>query len=95
MYIVVSRWKARPGKDREFAEVSNKMRGHMRSVPGIELLESFVAEGCRVVIVGYTDQGAYQRAMAEDGPFARAARENRLEEIGEWLGSDRGESDPH
>lgn len=92
MYIVVSKWKMNPGMEEQFKETGAKMRDFMRTQPGVEMVQAFECEdGCACAIIGYTDEAAYQRLVKDPtGPFERAARENRLEELATWQWSERG-----
>lgn len=92
MYLVVSRWEVIPGKESEFEERGRIMRDILRATPGVRLTEGFLNEdGHAVAILGYESEEAYNRIVnSEDGVFARAAAENRLDECGRWISSDRG-----
>lgn len=93
MYIVVSKWEVMPGKEDAFRAGGRTMRDIMRNLPGVEYVEAIKCEdGNAVAIVGYTDQESYNKIMADDGEFQKAARENNLESLGKWLWSERGEA---
>lgn len=97
MYMVVSRWEPLPGKTDEFALKGKAMRGLLMTLPGVTLVEGFVAEdGAAVAVVGYESREAYDRIVNDpNGPFVKAATENNLEELATWVRSERGETIPH
>lgn len=94
MYIVVSRWRPKPGNEQRFEEIGKTMRGLLRQQPGVQFVEAFRPdEGSPEVVAVhfYDDEDAYNRTVAaEDGFFAAKAREFGIEDAAEWLGSDRG-----
>ncbi|MBS1724508.1 MAG: hypothetical protein JSS66_16315 [Armatimonadetes bacterium] len=94
MYIVVSKWSPKPGMADEFKSRSVPMRSLMRGMPGVEFVHGFVSEsGDPVAIVGYRDKDTYEQIVnAPDGPFMKALADHRLEEVSEWVWSERGES---
>jgi hypothetical protein len=93
MYIVVSKWTINPGKEKDFDDISAKMREFMRTLPGVEFEHGLRTEdGSAVAIVGYTDEAAYKNVMAPGGPFEAEASKTNIENIGKWLWSERGES---
>jgi heme-degrading monooxygenase HmoA len=93
MYMVVSRWRAKPGKEDEFIKAGKGARAFLRSQPGVKMVESFDGGDSLIAVHAYEDEAAYQRIVTdENGPFAKMAAENNLKELGEWLGSDKGET---
>ena len=93
MYLVISRWEVIPGKENEFEERGRAVRATLRSIPGVKLVEGYRTENGVVAVAGYESEEAYNRIVNDDnGPFAKAAEQYRLEECGRWLSSERGES---
>lgn len=93
MYIVVSRWKAKPGKEQEWEDAGRKARDIMRAQPGVKMIEGFRNGDEAVAIHCYQDEATYQRLVQdENGPFAKMSSELKIEEYAEWLGSEKGES---
>lgn len=93
MHIVVSRWNPKPGKESDFEAIGHKMRGMLRSQPGVRFVEGFKGPETYVVVHAYEDEGAYKRIVEDpNGPFAKAAAENRIEEVADWVDSISGAS---
>jgi len=93
MYIVVSKWAIKPGKEDAFKAASEKMRDFMRSQPASQMMEGFqCADGSAMAIHGYTDEASYKKLMEAGGAFERAAAEHGIEDCAEWQWSERGES---
>ncbi|MBV9852470.1 MAG: antibiotic biosynthesis monooxygenase [Armatimonadetes bacterium] len=96
MFLVVSRWEALPGRAEEFERVSPDVRAVLRQQPGVVLVESFRSEGHYVVVHGYQDEAAYHAVVDDaNGPFRQALAKHKLEEMGHWISSERGETFPH
>jgi heme-degrading monooxygenase HmoA len=92
MFMVVSHWRPKPGKEAEFEAIGREARSRMRNVDGIEFLEAIHSGDEIVVVHAYRDYETYSRvAETEDGEVARNMAELGVEEAGEWLGSERGE----
>ena len=93
MYIVVSRWEVHPGKEGEFRERSSSVRKQIRALDGVEFVHSFLNEQRQVVVsMGYTDEPTYQSIIhADDGPFQKLMSESKLEDMADWISSERGE----
>jgi hypothetical protein len=65
----------------------------MRQQPGVEYVEAIKCEdGCALAIIGYTDQGSYNKLMEDGGVFDTEAKKNNLDSAGKWLWSERGEA---
>jgi quinol monooxygenase YgiN len=94
MFIVVSKWKAKPGLDEEFENKGRKMRDLTRKMPGVLMVEAFKApEGHIVAVHCYADEAAYKALVQDEaGEFNKAAQAEGIEQAGEWLGSERGEA---
>lgn len=94
MYMVVSKWRPLPGKEDAFIEKGRAMRAMMRSQPGVKMMEGFRSEDgtfCSVHV--YDSEESYRRIVHDpNGPFATAAAEHGIESVGEWIGSERGET---
>ena len=96
MYLVVSRWEAAPGREAEFERLGLEVAALLRRQPGVRLLEEFKSDNTYVSVHGYEDEATYRALINDpDGVFARAVAERRLEELGRWLGSERGETFPY
>lgn len=93
MYMVVSRWRVKPGKSDQFQSVGLEMRNLLRNTPGVERVEHFESgDGEVVVSHGYASEADYQRIVQDpNGPFAQAAQKTAIEDAGEWIESWRGE----
>ena len=95
MYLVVSRWEPIAGHEQQFDEIGKVMRKTLAAQPGVELVEAFDSNGQKVVVHGYRDEAAYKAVIDDpNGPFIKAAQENRLEEHARWISSERGETVP-
>ncbi len=94
MFIVISKWRPLPGKENEFSEIGAKMRSRMRNFPGVKFVHGLKNEEDQpIAIVGYESKEAWDSIVNDpNGPFALAAQEHNIEEIAEWISSDRGES---
>ncbi len=65
----------------------------MRLVDGVDMIEAFKSGGEVVVVAGYSDADAYRRIVEDEkGPFATIASEVGIEQAGEWLSSERGQT---
>ena len=96
MYLVVSRWEALPGRAEDFERVGPDVRAVLRAQPGTVLVESFPNDGQYVVVHGYQDEAAYHAVVDDpNGPFCQALARHKLEEMGRWVSSERGETFPH
>ena len=95
MFLVVSRWQAKPGMEEEFRRVGQSMRSELRAQPGVELVEGFLSGDTVVAVHGYSDEAAYQRIVQDpNGPFAAAAAKHGIEDVATWIGSDSGSTEP-
>jgi len=94
MYIVVSKWRAKDGRWDDFEKRSEPVRDALRMTPGVSYVQGFRSEdGCAMAIVGYDSQDTYNSVTKNpSGPFEKILAENNLEEVSEWLWSERGES---
>jgi hypothetical protein len=91
MYLVVSKWEALPGKESEVQERARQVRKTLRSQPGCVMVESIYNGKNALAVHGYVDEDAYKRIVQDDnGPFARAVAEHRLEEVARWVSSEAG-----
>lgn len=93
MYLVVSRWNIKPGCREDFETRGRAVRNAIRSMPGLVLFETMMSEAGDhgLAIMGYTDEPTYQKLIHEpEGPFAKAMEAHRLEEVGDWVWSERG-----
>jgi hypothetical protein len=94
MYLVVSHWEPQPGKEEEFKRIGSELAAFLRSQPGVNFVEGFTTEdGKHVSVHAYADQATYQRiVLDDDSPFEQEVARRDIEDIGRWLGSERGES---
>ena len=93
MYLVVSKWEAVPGKESEFITRSMPVRETLRSQPGVLMVEAIFDGKTATSIHAYKDEATYKAVVQnESGPFARAMKEHRLEEVATWVSSVRGET---
>jgi hypothetical protein len=93
MYLVISRWKARPGQEMAFQGVGKMLRELLRKQPGVKLVEGIEGPDCFYAVHVYESAHDYARIVQdENGPFALAAAEHGLEEVAEWLDSVKGET---
>jgi len=93
MYIVVSHWRPIAGKDSEFEAAGRQARAFMDGLDGVDMIQAFRSGDEIVVVHAYRDMEAYSRIVdSEDGPFALKMAELNIEQYGEWLGSERGDT---
>jgi hypothetical protein len=72
--------------------MSNKMRGILEGIDGVEFTHRFQnEEGQAVVVMGYRDEPTYRSLVGDGGAVARSMAENDVESFGTWVSSDRGE----
>jgi heme-degrading monooxygenase HmoA len=96
MYMVISRWDAGPKGHDEFVKRAMVVREAACKMPGVVEARGFVSEeGTAVIVLVFEDENAYQNLYAKpDSPFAKAIEEQRIDMVGRWLGSERGELIP-
>jgi quinol monooxygenase YgiN len=93
MFLVVSEWKAKPGKEAEFERAGKQAATRLRKQPGVLLLEIFRSGDRHVSVHGYQDEATYRKLIDDpQGAFARSQEELGIEKVGEWIGSQRGET---
>lgn len=93
MYLVISRWRPREGREDEFERVSRILRDTLRRQPGVIFLEAIEGPNCFYAVHGYESEETYRHIIEDPhGPFCRAANEQMLEDVAEWLGSVKGPS---
>lgn len=93
MYIVVSKWQPSASDPNKWKDMSNKMKGIMDAMDGVEFSHRFENEdGQAVVVIGYRDEPTYKALVADDGALSRSMAENNVESVGTWVSSDRGEA---
>ncbi|HWD38880.1 MAG TPA: hypothetical protein VG944_08535 [Fimbriimonas sp.] len=93
MYVVASLWSITPGQEEEFVARGGKIADLLRQTGGITSFLGFrTDDGHGMAVVGYESKEAYDRIVTDpNGPFAKAAAEYKIEEVGEWIQSWRGE----
>jgi hypothetical protein len=93
MYIVISRWSAKPGNEALVTEQGVEARARMRAIPGVKMIEGIEDQGEHVVFHAYDDQATYDRIVNDpDGPFSKLMADMDFEAIANWNGSWRGEA---
>lgn len=93
MYLVVSKWRAKPGRQQEFQERGQAARNDLRKIPGIASIETFWGEDGAIVVMGYDSEERYRAIVHEPGgPFEQVSQRHALEDVGEWVWSERGET---
>lgn len=91
MYIVVSKWQPTVTDRSKWKEMSDRMKGILHTIDGVEFSHRFEnEEGQLVVVIGYRDEPTYRALIADDGAVARSMVENKVEAVGSWISSDRG-----
>ncbi|OHB21294.1 MAG: hypothetical protein A2666_03420 [Parcubacteria group bacterium RIFCSPHIGHO2_01_FULL_47_10b] len=92
MYIVVSYWSAESGKEKEFEEQSLKVKKTLLEQPGVAFIYTFKSGGSYVAVHGYDSESVYNQLVNDPkGVFAQSMEENKLDAVGHWVKSDRGE----
>ncbi len=77
--------------DPEFDNKGKQVRQTLRSMPGVKLVEVFESGGVHIVVHGYDDEAAYNKAVNEpDSPFVKALETTGLEKNSQWISSERG-----
>jgi len=93
MYLVVSEWEAKPGKEAEFEQAGEAVAARLQEQPGVVLFERFKSGDRYISIHGYEDEATYRKLIDDPGGvFTQAATEQRLEEFGSWVRSERGKA---
>lgn len=94
MYIVVSKWRAKDGRRDDFETRSKPVREALRATPGVSYVQGFESEdGSVVAIVGYDSEDSYNTVTNDpNGPFEKSLAANSLEEVSDWVWSERGHS---
>lgn len=92
MFMVVSKWQPKPGKEQEFMEKGRAARNEMRQVPGVSLVASFMGENGPIAVIGYDSKEAYDRIVnTPGGPFEQIAQKHDLASTADWVWSERGD----
>ncbi len=95
MYMVVSEWQPLPGKEEQFRQAGMATGSRLRQEPGVVMMEVFESGDKVIAVVGYEDEATYHRLIDDpNGVFAREHERNRVEDLGKWIRSDRGETIP-
>lgn len=93
MYMVISRWRPKPGREADFETVAHRMRDMMRGVPGVTFMNGIKGSDCHYAVHVYEDEATYNRIVQDpNGPFHKGAKENGIEDIAEWIGSEKGDT---
>jgi hypothetical protein len=91
MYLVISQWQPKPGREADFEAVGSRMRSFLRQTPGVQFVEAIQGPECFYAIHAYDDEDTYNRIVNDaNGPFAKAAAEHGIEDVADWLGSVKG-----
>ena len=92
MYTVISKWEIKPGKEQQAEAASKRVRGVLRSTPGVVSLEGMRSGNTVYAVVTYESEATRDKIVKDpNGPFAKAIAENGLEEFAEWKWSEGGE----
>jgi len=93
MYMVISRWQPKPGREAEFEQIGREMRAMMSQQPGMKFMNAIRGDDGIHAVHVYEDEAAYKRLVEDpNGPFAQAAQAKGIENVADWLGSVRGET---
>lgn len=94
MYMVVSKWAPKKGREDEWRARSAEARKTLTAIPGVEFMNRFMNEDGHVVVsMGYTDKPTYDRLVQnENGAVAKFMAESNIEDAADWISSERGES---
>ncbi len=93
MYIVVSYWQAKAGKEMEFEKLGKEMGAVLKSQSGVVFLEMFKSGDKYVAVHAYESEARYKTLVeANDSVFATEMAKIKFDEVGEWLSSERGEA---
>ncbi len=93
MYMVVSRWNLKAGNEEQFEIRGKAVRQALRQIPGVTLCEAFRTGDHAIAVLGYADEAAYKQITQDpNGPFEKLIAEQGLEEVSEWVWSERGET---
>jgi len=92
MYLVVSKWQPKPGQDEAFRSRGQAARNALRKVPGVTFIEAFWGEQGPMVVMGYESEERYRAIVHEPGGvFEQIAAAQALDDVAEWVWSERGE----
>lgn len=93
MFLIVSQWEAKPGKEADFERVRVKTAAAFRKQPGVEMVHSFKSGKKLIAIHGYKDEATYRKLVDDpQGTFAKISAEHGIDEFGTWISSERGEA---
>jgi hypothetical protein len=90
MYLVISRWEPLVGKETEFLTRSKTVIEALRKSPGVLFVHTIYTGGISYAVHAYENEEAYRKVQETGGEFERIAKESKIEEVGRWLGSDKG-----
>ena len=91
MYIVVSQWKPKPGREADFENVGRQMRGLMRQQPGVKMIEAFPGPESIYAVHVYESEDAYSKVVeAPDSFFKQMAEKHGIEDVADWISSVKG-----
>lgn len=91
MYIVVSQWKPKPGREADFENVGRQMRDLLRQQPGVKMIEAFPGPESTYAVHVYENEAAYSKVVdAPDSFFNQMASKHGIEDVADWVGSVKG-----
>lgn len=77
--------------DPDFESKGKQVRQTLRSMPGVKLVEVFESGGDHIVVHGYEDEAAYNKAVNDpNSPFVKTLETSGLEKHSQWISSERG-----
>lgn len=92
MYMVISRWRSRPGKESEVEQRAIGPRETLRSQPGALFVYSMKHGEDIFTVHGYSNETMYQKIVNDpEGAFTRSLKQSGIEEVADWIESWRGE----
>lgn len=93
MYAVISRWEVAVANRAEFTTRALAIGEAARAIPGAVDIRGFYSEeGVAVIIMYFESVRAYESLYASmENPFAKAIEEQRLDQYGKWINSERGD----
>jgi hypothetical protein len=95
MYLVVSYWEPKSGKESQFEEAGMRVGSVLRKQPGVLLLEEFKSDQTYVSVHGYRDEKTYRKLIDDpNGEFNKALKQYKIEDLATWVNSERGETIP-
>lgn len=92
MYLVISRWEPLVGKETEFLNRSKPVIEALRNCPGVLFVHAIYTGGISHAVHAYESEETYRKVQETGGEFEKIAKQYNIEEVGRWLGSDKGDT---